>query len=633
MKKKSFFVSLFLIMSMMAMLFSPSGLAAPACADAAVIGPGIDPGIIIPDLFVPVSIEVTPGSQSVVIGDTASYQCTAYNAAGASRDYTESCEWHINAASIAANLGDGDFRGLSAGTTQVWATVEARDLLSNRSNLTVTANGDPKLVIEPISSVIKVGESQQYRAYLRNTLSDYPNTDVTDQCDWSISEPIADLAGNGLFEGTEPGAATITAHYETTSNTLVAVVANLDLTAQARLKVEQTAVKIWLEVTPESATISVGDTQQYQAILHNSGEDSALDVTDESTWSIVDDIADITDKGLFKGEIEGESTVRAIYSPDDSSIPASLSDTAQLIVMDSPPTENLPEGKMIDRQPGYITLCAPQNLGDPGDEFLMNYNQSLMDSNPNRYPKVFYWNDTYQKWVALASYPVTAGKVNALNDGNYSGWFVVMGCIQPKFTDTSGHWAEKIANRMNGLGLLEGYPDPANPSSLIRPAGLERIIIRSELTAAVARILGLSPGDTHLYPTITYMTDSENDQILEAKYADAEQIDAWARPYIAAMTEAGLVNGKGNSFAPNDQMTRLEAAIMISNALQDVPGFGTPADLSGYTDSADIPSWAFGKVAQGTISGYPDGTLRPNQPIKRSEALTLLLTLLRGLDW
>ena len=30
---------------------------------------------------------------------------------------------------------------------------------------------------------------------------------------------------------------------------------------------------------------------------------------------------------------------------------------------DTPPTENLPEGKMIDRQPGYITLNEPQNLG------------------------------------------------------------------------------------------------------------------------------------------------------------------------------------------------------------------------------------------------------------------------------
>jgi hypothetical protein len=99
------------------------------------------------------------------------------------------------------------------------------------------------------------------------------------------------------------------------------------------------------------------------------------------------------------------------------------------------------------------------------------------------------------------------------------------------------------------------------------------------------------------------------------------------------MTKAGLISGKGNRFAPNDQLTRIEAAVIISNALKDVPGFGTPADLTIYTDSDQIPEWAVGKVAKGTISGYPDGTLRPNQPIKRSESLSLLLTLLKGLGW
>ncbi|MDD3853427.1 MAG: hypothetical protein PHD40_07210 [Syntrophomonadaceae bacterium] len=141
-----------------------------------------------------------------------------------------------------------------------------------------------------------------------------------------------------------------------------------------------------------------------------------------------------------------------------------LSDDAVLIVLEDeipPPTENLPDGKMIDRQPGYITLCDPQNLGNPGNEFFIDFDQSKMDTNPDRYPKAFYWNTSYKKWVALTTYPVANGKVKVLNDGNYSGWFVVMGCIQPNFTDIGGHWAEKIANRMNGLGLLEGYPDPS----------------------------------------------------------------------------------------------------------------------------------------------------------------------------
>ncbi len=511
---------------------------------------------------------------------------------------------------------------------------------------------EPTLVIEPADATILVGDSQQYRAYLRSTPLGPNQQDVTDDCTWSIDNAIADSQGKGLFKGISPGTSVVTAHYVSKPSTVAThYIPPLNLTAEASLVVRETQVRTWLEITPPEATIMVGESQQYIATLHRSNDSPDQDVTNSCTWTISVNIASTSEKGRYQGSQKGTATITATYSlPPILQIgdgtaevkgPAEqLSDDAILNVKEPeqtgetpPPTENLPDGKMIDRQPGYITLCQPQKLGNPGSEFLMDYDQSRMDSNPDRHPKIFYWNAGYEIWVALASYPVAMGKVKALNDGNYSGWFVVMGCIQPSFTDTGGHWAEKIANRMNGLGLLEGYPDPVNPNSLTRPAGLDRIIIRSELTAAVARILGLAPGDTHLYPTITYMTPYENDQVLQAKYSDSAQIPAWARPYIAAMTKAGLVSGKGDRFAPNDQLTRIEAAVIISNALRDVPGFGTPADLTAYTDYDQIPAWAVGKVAQGTINGYPDGTLRPNQPINRAEALTLLLTLLRGLDW
>ena len=300
--------------------------------------------------------------------------------------------------------------------------------------------------------------------------------------------------------------------------------------------------------------------------------------------------------------------------------PRDLSDDAELIVWeeedddvpddtpdDVPETEDLPEGEIINRQPGYLTLMdEPLNLGNPGAEFNMNYDVGKMDANPDRYPRVFYFNETYKKWVALASYPVSPGVVRAVNDGDYAGWFVVFGCIQPRFTDITPmqQWAEPIANRMNGLGLLEGYLVQEDPASLLRPAGLERTVTRAELTAMVARILGLAPGETHLYPTLTYLGDAQANAVILANYADAEQVIAhWAKPYIAAMTEAGLVRPKGDRFAPQDQMTRIEAAVLISDALRDVPGFGYPADLTVFTDYDQIPAWAVGEVAEGTVTG------------------------------
>ena len=588
------------------------------------------------------NLEVLPASQSADVGETVTYQAMATDATGKVTDVTNLCDWFIGDTTIAQNTSPGKFKTLKTGTTQVWVNWERFPKGSNKARLIVTQpQGKPILVIEPVNASILKGESQQYRAYLRNTLGDEPNLDVTDVCVWQINNPIAELQDPGLFGGIAIGNAIVTAHYYKASPIATHYVPPMDLLARATLEVKNNTSRYWLEVTPPTATIMVGDSQQYIAMLYSSNNVSGDDVTSMCSWAIAENIANPVAKGKYQGTSEGTSKVTAIYkliqeSVNGESSVLELSDDAILIVFEEdvpPPTENLPEGKMIDRQPGYITLCNPQNLGNPGNEFFMDFDQSKMDTNPDRHPKAFYWNTNYEKWVALTTYPVASGKIKVLNDGNYSGWFVVMGCIQPNFTDISGHWAEKIANRMNGLGLLEGYPDPQNPNSLTRPAGLDRIIIRSELTAAVSRILGLAPGDTHLYTSITYMTDAENDQILQAKYADADQIPEWSRPYIAAMTKAGLVSGKGDRFAPNDQLTRIEAAVIISNALKNVPGFGTPADLSTYSDYSQVPTWAVGKVAQGTINGYPDGTLRPNQPINRAEALTLLLTLLRGLDW
>jgi hypothetical protein len=482
------------------------------------------------------------------------------------------------------------------------------------------------LEVTPETATIYVGGSQQYRAFLST------GAEVTDQCSWSIDDAdIAALGADGYFTGSSAGEATVRATF--TNPSLVAAFPTLCGEAQLIVREPISRVKYWLVVEPKTATIMVGESQQYRAYLHRSDNDVVLEVTDDAIWNIVEEIATMTDQGNYKGVLAGTSNLSATYKD--------LSDDAELIVQQRriieriPPTEELPEGKMLDRQPGYITLTEPQDLGNPGAEFTMTYDNSLMDGNPDRYPKVFYWNQSYEKWVALASYPQYAGVIKAKNDGNYSGWFVVFGCIQPRWNDiTAGwNWAESIANRMNGLGLLEGYPDPANPTALVRPAGIDRTITRAELNPIKARILGLAPGDTHLYPTITYLSDTENNAVLSAKYSDAAEIAAWARPYIAAMTSAGLVNGKGDRFAPNDKMTRIEAAVLISNALRDVPGFGHPADLSVYTDADLIPAWAIGKVAEGTIGGYPDGSLRPNQPINRAESMVLLVKLLRGLGW
>jgi hypothetical protein len=259
------------------------------------------------------------------------------------------------------------------------------------------------LEITPDTATIYVGGSQQYRAFLST------GAEVTDQCTWYIDDPgIAALGADGYFTGSSAGEATVRATF--INKTAVAAFPTLCGEAQLIVREPVPRVKYWLEVEPKTATIYIGESQQYRAYLNRSDSDDPTEVTDTADWNIVEDIADMTSEGKFKGTAEGSSYLSATYKD--------LSDDAKLIVerriiQRIPPTEDLPEGKMLDRQPGYITLTEPQDLGNPGAEFTMTYNNSLMDANPDRYPKVFYWNKSYEKWVALASYPQTPATIPA----------------------------------------------------------------------------------------------------------------------------------------------------------------------------------------------------------------------------
>ena len=119
--------------------------------------------------------------------------------------------------------------------------------------------------------------------------------------------------------------------------------------------------------------------------------------------------------------------------------------------------------------PGYIALNKPTKIDEVKEEIVLPFNIEVLRANGGHTARIYYWNEPLKKWIALATYPNTTFTVKAINDGGYSGWFNVFGVIQPSFNDLIlGHWAEPVTNRMNGLGIIEGYPRWTNPS---RPAG------------------------------------------------------------------------------------------------------------------------------------------------------------------
>ena|GEM_PF-578160 len=102
----------------------------------------------------------------------------------------------------------------------------------------------------------------------------------------------------------------------------------------------------------------------------------------------------------------------------------------------------------------------------------------------------------------------------------------------------------------------------------------------------------------------------------------------WAEVYIKRWINDGLITGyPDGQFKPDNSITRAEMAVLVNRA------FDIPKNNSRNIFSDIKPSdWFYDEVisgqAAGYISGYTDGTFKPNKPITRQEAASLIMKLL-----
>ncbi|MFU1797899.1 fibronectin type III domain-containing protein [Paenibacillus azoreducens] len=113
-------------------------------------------------------------------------------------------------------------------------------------------------------------------------------------------------------------------------------------------------------------------------------------------------------------------------------------------------------------------------------------------------------------------------------------------------------------------------------------------------------------------------------------FIDQDQIGTWAKQSVAEAVKAGIVSGYGDgSFRPNAQITRAEMAVMIARAMK------LPLKTkmkTGFTDDEAIPEWARGSVEAirglGITSGREGNKFVPEDMSTRAEVATILLRML-----
>ncbi|SCW46274.1 N-acetylmuramoyl-L-alanine amidase [Paenibacillus tianmuensis] len=129
----------------------------------------------------------------------------------------------------------------------------------------------------------------------------------------------------------------------------------------------------------------------------------------------------------------------------------------------------------------------------------------------------------------------------------------------------------------------------------------------------------------------------------------------WARDAVLRLKAQGVVEGTGGRFEPGRMMTRAEWATLLGRVF-DLPaakpegsacasngtvtggvygdGGGSCGAGAGAYRDASAGHWAFAAldraVKAGVLEGYPDGTLRPDQPVTRAEAAAMFQRLAKA---
>lgn len=161
-------------------------------------------------------------------------------------------------------------------------------------------------------------------------------------------------------------------------------------------------------------------------------------------------------------------------------------------------------------------------------------------------------------------------------------------------TDTSPDTVKPILSEAH-IRYINGFPDQT-----MRP---ERAVTRAEAAGIISNLL-------------------ENPQAgtLDCHYTDL-RVGAWYEAAARGLCKLGLFDDSDH-FRPDDAITRAELVDVLVRFAPNAPD--APASFS------DVPSdhWAAAQIGKATalgwLSGYPDGTFRPESSLTRAEACAII---------
>ena len=366
--------------------------------------------------------------------------------------------------------------------------------------------------------------------------------------------------------------------------------ARWNATAQpAVLNAPYTGLNLWVDSNGSGNTLS---------LLYGTGEEETqvlpLTTLDVSGWkqvSVNDLPAGVTIRGL---EISGTGAGTIYLDQVVAAFDGTVDSAAPVITAELDPENRIITGSITDGVDGI--LPAERISISSGGEY---------EPATGRF--------TVTLPAAGADQGISRVTIKAKDySGNIGRTFVDLPASggERRFTDTAEYWGADYCDFLYNRGISGGYDD-----GTFRP---DDLLTRLDFSVMLYNALRLDPAK---YAEVAL------------PFADLEKLPEGTLPAVRALYAEGVVTGTQGKdgklyFNPAGNLTRAQASAMIGRSQEK--GYAL-AELT-FTDAAQIPGYASfyirTMVSQGILSGYDDGTFRPQANITRGQMAKILYTML-----
>ncbi|MBI5728135.1 MAG: S-layer homology domain-containing protein, partial [Candidatus Magasanikbacteria bacterium] len=164
------------------------------------------------------------------------------------------------------------------------------------------------------------------------------------------------------------------------------------------------------------------------------------------------------------------------------------------------------------------------------------------------------------------------------------------------FKDIISHWGKAYIEELAGKGIIKGKTaDKFAPNDMVTKAELVKIAVLAFNVQTPA-------------------------SVTKKPFTDVD-VSVWYAPYIQAAKDARILTGSSKTkFKPGEPATRIEALKILLSASKAKLDPTATVKFKDAKAVAGYMKYLAYAVKNGIVSGYPDGTFKPGNPVTRAEA-------------